>query len=126
MKSLLYDYTIVQTKYYPVSCQRLSKIVYEVNRYDQYGQYRDYDSGTWELVIVYPKYYRVITQSKEVDVHALIGNIGGYIGLFLGKLIVIINTDMGSHKIQYILPLLEYLSYLTFRIRINTNSKPAV
>ena len=102
VKSLLYDYTIVQTKYYPVSCQRLSKIVYEVNRYDQYGQYRDYDSGTWELVIVYPKYYRVITQSKEVDVHALIGNIGGYIGLFLGKLIVIINTDMGVHKIYYI------------------------
>ena len=92
VKSLFYDYTLVQNKYYPVSCQRLSKIVYEVNRYDQYGQYRDYDSGTWELVIVYPKYYRVITQSKEVDVHSLIGNIGGYIGLFLGKLKVIINT----------------------------------
>ena len=129
VKSLLYDYTIVQTKYYPVSCQRLSKIVYEVNRYDQYGQYRDYDSGTWELVIVYPQYYRVITQSKEVDVHALIGNIGGYIGLFLGMLVVIINTYMGAHKIniiQYIIPLLEYIRYSSFRIRTNTNSKPAV
>ena len=93
VKSLFYDYNIVQNEYYPVSCQRLSKIVYEVTQYNQYGQYRGIDSGTWELVIVYPKYYRVITQSKEVDVHALIGNIGGYIGLFLGNLIGIFNTD---------------------------------
>ena len=27
----------------------------------------------------------VISQSKEIDIHALIGNIGGYFGLFLGK-----------------------------------------
>ena len=35
--------------------------------------------------INYPDEIKVITQSKEVDVHSLIGNIGGYIGLFLGK-----------------------------------------
>ena len=35
--------------------------------------------------ISYPDEIKVITQSKEVDVHSLIGNIGGYIGLFLGK-----------------------------------------
>ena len=33
----------------------------------------------------FPKEIKIIAQSKEIDGHALIGNIGGYIGLFLGN-----------------------------------------
>ena len=39
----------------------------------------------WYFTLYYPKEVKIITQSKEVDFHALIGNIGGYLGLFLGK-----------------------------------------
>ena len=39
----------------------------------------------WRLLIEYPIGFKVVTQSKEVDIHSLIGNIGGYLGLFLGK-----------------------------------------
>ena len=35
--------------------------------------------------INYPEEIKIITQSKEVDGNSLIGNIGGYIGLFLGR-----------------------------------------
>ena len=38
------------------------------------------------LNIKYPQDAKIITQSRAVDVNALIGNIGGYIGLFLGIL----------------------------------------
>ena len=38
------------------------------------------------LSISYPFKGKIITQHQEVDVHTLIGNIGGYIGLFLGKI----------------------------------------
>lgn len=38
------------------------------------------------LSISYPPMAKIITQSQAVDAHSLIGNIGGYIGLFLGKL----------------------------------------
>ena len=38
----------------------------------------------WSLSIFYPEEVKIITQSKDVDVHSLIGNIGGYLGLFLG------------------------------------------
>ena len=34
----------------------------------------------------YPEEIKMITQSKEVDIHSLIGNVGGYIGSFLGKI----------------------------------------
>ena len=40
--------------------------------------------GIFQLNVEYPDYARVIVQSKDVDIHALIGNIGGYVGLFLG------------------------------------------
>ena len=43
------------------------------------------EDSTLAIQIVFPDKMRVISQSKEVDVHTLIGNIGGYLGLFLGK-----------------------------------------
>ena len=36
------------------------------------------------LAVSYPEQVKIITQSRAVDVNALIGNMGGYIGLFLG------------------------------------------
>ena len=37
-----------------------------------------------QYIMNYPRYVKIIIQSKDVDIHALIGNIGGYVGLFLG------------------------------------------
>ena len=41
-------------------------------------------NGTFTISIGYPELVKIITQSRAVDVNALIGNIGGYMGLFLG------------------------------------------
>ena len=41
--------------------------------------------GYYPLHIGYPKSMKLIRQQQAIDIHALIGNIGGYIGLFLGK-----------------------------------------
>ena len=38
------------------------------------------------IQVYFPAKGKTITQLQDVDVHTLIGNIGGYIGLFLGKL----------------------------------------
>ena len=42
-------------------------------------------TNVWYLGIQYPPEIKLITLSKEVDIHTLIGNIGGYLGLFLGN-----------------------------------------
>ena len=42
------------------------------------------DDWFW-TVIVFPDQVRHIKQSKEITFHTLVGNCGGYIGLFLGK-----------------------------------------
>ena len=42
---------------------------------------------TYDLWISYPQIGKVINQLREIDEHTLIGNIGGYIGLFLGKIL---------------------------------------
>ena len=41
----------------------------------------------YPLMIAYPKDMKVVMQQQAIDIHALVGNIGGYIGLFLGRIL---------------------------------------
>ena len=75
----IYDYPNVRTHYLPASCQRISRMDTDMDQ----RKSRQAD-GVFSIHITYPEYARIITQSKDVDIHALIGNIGGYVGLFLG------------------------------------------
>ena len=78
MEDAAYDLYDVRKRYYPKACQRISKIDFDYSPLNM--------SGKLQFLIVYPEDVKMITQTKELDEHALIGNIGGYIGLFLGKL----------------------------------------
>ena len=64
----------------PKACQRISRITVK-NLYRANVRQRP----IWYFQIRYPKEVKIITQSKDVDIHTLIGNVGGYIGLFLGN-----------------------------------------
>ena len=67
------------------ACQRISKTKIQVN----HAKYSEVlEAATWSITVEYPEEVKVIAQSKEVDVHSLIGNIGGYLGLFLGMQIL--------------------------------------
>ena len=81
LKNAVYDLRGVRKKYLSVACERMSKISW-VTSSDEYEN----NSTTWIFSITYPDHVRIIIQSKEVDIHTLIGNIGGYIGLFLGNI----------------------------------------
>ena len=83
IKNSTFNRQNVRTKYYPASCQRLSKISYKTDWRD--SSYFDLSENKSEIGIIYPQYFRTIKLSKEVDVHSLIGNVGGYVGLFLGN-----------------------------------------
>ena len=78
LKKYIYDYHIVRRKN-PKACQRLSNLNFQTNSYGK-GYH-------WILYVMYPEEIKIVQQYKEVDGHVLIGNIGGYIGLFLGKMI---------------------------------------
>ena len=82
LKDAIYDFNKIRKKYIPIACERISRIYY-IREWSNH----DHGDSTWVFSMLYPDYIRVITQSKEVDVHSLIGNIGGYVGLFLGDLI---------------------------------------
>ena len=81
----------------PMACQRMSKINHKLEN-KKSVLYRHYPNGeivevqstseTYRLSIYYPDEVRIITQSKDIDIHSLIGNVGGYLGLFLGKLLI--------------------------------------
>ena len=67
----------------PKACERISEVRIDL-KYLVPRQNRP-PFKTWEIIIDYPEEVKIITQSQDVDVHSLIGNIGGYLGLFLGK-----------------------------------------
>ena len=73
----IFDFHVVGSKYYPKACQRISQLDFstKTDRYKGYLSFR----------LSYHIDVKIITQSKEIDGHTLIGNIGGYIGLFLGN-----------------------------------------
>ena len=80
MLNSIYEFFKVRKANYPEPCQEISKIDYQ-HDFITYGN----ENKIIQLMVVFPEKIKLITQSQSVDGHALIGNIGGYIGLFLGK-----------------------------------------
>lgn len=100
MKDARFDYLQPEILRIPKACKRVSKMRYTTQTGGKnYQQRRE-----WSFTLYYPKEVKVIAQSKEVDFHSLIGNIGGYIGLFLGmieilqKYLNMINNFLEVHE----------------------------
>ena len=74
-----------------LACERISQIRIITSKAwkDEEPQKR-----TFSLKINYPQEVKIITQSKEVDIHSLIGNIGAYLGLFMGMLISLFDGNV--------------------------------
>jgi hypothetical protein len=85
-------------------CQKTPRIDFNL---EQMNQIKD----TFMIRIKYPEEVKIVTQSRAVDVNALMGNIGGYIGLFLGiafrKIIVYL-----LYSIHYLIFLFIFLSVI--------------
>ena len=69
--------TILKSEYVHTPCQEMPYIDFKHNSDNSLEKY--------VLWFSYPPKAKFVKQLKDVDVHSLIGNIGGYIGLFLGK-----------------------------------------
>ena len=75
-----YDFLTLKGKYTPHPCRSMT-----INW--AYKEFEEIDGFKFPLAIeiVYPDQFKIIRQSQAVDIHVFIGNIGGYIGLFLGN-----------------------------------------
>ena len=71
------------SKIYHKPCQAMPKV-----------NFANTDEPTWKndmsfgIGIAYPEHFKIISQYQAVDFHSLVGNIGGYIGLFLGNIVI--------------------------------------
>ena len=69
------------TKDYPPACDTLGNLQYSYDETDlDYG-----GPNMFESSVNMPNTYKEITQVRALDLHSLVGNCGGYIGLFLGE-----------------------------------------
>ena len=78
-------YTLLQedpTKAYTPPCDTLENLQY---KYDESDYEVRYEGPEWFWFFIdMPHRFKEIIQTKALDVHSLVGNCGGYIGLFLG------------------------------------------
>ena len=84
IQNSLFQYQIARTNYCPICCQRLSRVSYRTTWIDTVEDFKA-NEGEFVIGIIYPQHFRTIELNKEVDIHSLIGNVGGYVGLFLGN-----------------------------------------
>ena len=77
------DITKNQQDYLP--CQQMPGISYDILPRDKV-----YKEELIQIAVGYPEQVKIISQSRAVNIESLIGNIGGYIGLFLGMLYEIV------------------------------------
>ena len=80
IKQSYYDFDNAKNNLYFPPCIGLSKIDFVHDRLASFLK------DKFTLFITYPDKVKIITQSQKVDGHSVLGNIGGYIGLFLGML----------------------------------------
>ena len=83
MKESKFD--IVQSrKKHHLPCQSITGLSFQTDRSDSLKYLLE--NNTIKLQVEYPVNIKVITQCQGVDLQALVGYIGGYIGLFLGNI----------------------------------------
>ena len=80
MENAKYDFDEMRSEHDKEPCKEMSSIVFAVVESQTTTHLK-----SLELRYNYPEKAKIIKQLKSVDFHALIGNIGGYIGLFLGE-----------------------------------------
>ena len=86
MRQLMYlyydDWWTPKKGQYPLPCQTIENLSYE---YTEKSGHDARNQSRFMVLVHYPNLkYRQIAHVQEYDVESLFGNIGGYIGLFLG------------------------------------------
>ena len=77
----MYETVKMRRTYGKEPCEEMINLAYEVMGINPRAVYPE----NLKVIYSYPASAKVIHQVRSIDLHALIGNIGGYIGLFLGK-----------------------------------------
>ena len=80
MKSPKFGLGVENKQRYVRPCLGMSKVGFHYITENTYLV----DPRWFGVGVIYPEQIKVISQSQAVDLHSLVGNIGGYIGLFLG------------------------------------------
>ena len=79
MRQAYFDFVLLRRKF-TQPCTSLTNINYKYEETDL-----ETTGGKFKVWVFLPETFKEILQVQAVDFHSLIGNSGGYIGLFCGK-----------------------------------------
>ena len=83
IKKSIFDGKNINLDIFDPPCESVLDITLEYDEFDE--SYSDEQENEIIIGITFPDRVKIIKESKEISFHVLIGNSGGYIGLFLGK-----------------------------------------
>ena len=107
MKNSQYEVDVAKAKYLPPPCQEITDVKYKTNKL------LNLPDRAPIISVIYPNLMKLISQNQSVNIHALIGNIGGYIGLFLGT----IKRGVGIRSVCFLFDF-KITAYLLFQHRL--------
>jgi hypothetical protein len=110
------------SKFYPPPCQSIKKISYdyeEVTIEDDSNTMTNTSSWFRIVLLFYEQSYKQITQVRAYDMELLIGNLGGYIGLFLGYAMLQIPDSVSIFKKWLNLNFNNVMHWISGKTKIN-------
>ena len=68
-------------------CTSIKNIIYKYEEEKMVGEWEHFGPDYFWISLTFPNEFKDIYQERAVDIQTVIGNAGGYVGLFLGKFI---------------------------------------
>ena len=100
MKESIFDWRYASRKY-PTPCETATNIGYTFSSVATQDYNPDSSPSSLSILLTYTNKIKIISQSRLIDGQALVGYIGGYVGLFLGT-IKIIQYTLSKYKTNLI------------------------
>ena len=82
MRKAKFRFTDKEMRKYPPPCKSMERIYFTFEESDHYN--RQDLNKFWFGILNYEARFKEIREVKAIDLHSLIGNIGGYVGMILG------------------------------------------
>lgn len=102
------------------ACTSIENINYKYREYDT----DDHENDRFWIGLTYPEKFKDINQVRAVDIQTVIGNAGGYVGLFLGMLVVKYSIQEASFfnltMLGLLFPPFQALHYYNFLNSLNS------
>ena len=80
----VYDYLRLEVGNNYTPCVEITDMQYSYSEFE-WSELGMETNGIFAIQVRWPDQFKIVKQFRDISIHTLIGNGGGYVGIFLGK-----------------------------------------